>query len=154
MNLFPLDICPKQHIQDIVKKYHYRKLPKQLSELSQDLYLRTLPEWCQLNGDSSATLITSSGIVVCNGYKRIVVGDYGAFIEFTREQAVKHNICCAKGERYRFSDPSYSDKVKYYHYTTKDESDVKIYFQQKTVTYADYLPNNLYICPFEVKKID
>ena len=36
-----------------------------------------------------------------------------------------------KGQEYRYRGPNFVNSVKYFWYTAKDSSDVKIYFQQK-----------------------
>ncbi|UKA04996.1 hypothetical protein [Photobacterium damselae] len=136
------------HIEFLVEKYKYHKLPKTLSERSRKLYLSTLPLWCNIDGDKT-TITTSNGMIITNGYERIVIGDFGAYIEFDRKQAVRENICGKKGQEYRYRDPNFINQVKYFWYTTKDNSDPKIYFQQKKVTYADYKIGKLYISPFE-----
>lgn len=138
------------HISALVTKYKYRKLSKKLSLESRQLYTESLPDWCQMNGET-LNLITIDNTLMATAYDRVVIGDYGAFLEFSREQLIKSNIRCKSGEEYRFESDAYKDKVKYFWYTAKDISQVKIYFQQKTVTYADYLPNKFYISPFELK---
>ena len=76
-------------------------------------------------------LCTKTGTVVCNGYTRIVVGDYGAFIEFDKEQANFDKYIIAPGQEYRVNDPKYSKNVKYIWMTIADGSNIKIYKQKK-----------------------
>lgn len=140
------------HIAMLTAKYKYHKLPKKLSERSRALYLATLPRWVNANGDKTM-LTTSIGTLICHEYDRVVIGDYGAYIEFDRTQTAKENICVKKGQEYRYKDPNYANQVKYFWYTTKDNSDAKIYFQQKEVTYADYKEKKLYVSPFECKPV-
>lgn len=113
-------------------------------------YRDALPGWCKLNG-CIIPCYTLSGTLIAKGYNRIVIGDYGAFVEFTSEQAVKSNMIVQPGQEYRITDPRFSERVKYFWYTAKDDSGVKIYFQQKTVTYADYLPGMYYVSPYELQ---
>ncbi|MCY9861248.1 hypothetical protein OTK49_01805 [Vibrio coralliirubri] len=143
-----------RYIAALVESFNYRKLPKALSEESRKLYAATIPEWCHPDGNNEIKLATSDGTIIANGYSRLVVGDYGAFIEYSREQAIKDVVKCKEGEEYRFRDPEFKGKVKYYWYTAKDESGVKIYFQQKKVTYADYKPDMFYVSPFELTPIN
>ncbi len=137
------------HIDRLAVKYRYRTLPKKLAPQMLELYEKHLPDWCEMDGDD-VTLMTTEGTVIANGFNRVVIGHYGPFIEFYRSQAQKENICCKKGQEYRFRDDKYRHSVKYFWYTAKDGSDVKIYFQQKGVTYADYKPDLFYVSPFEV----
>ena len=138
-------------IARITKEYGYKPLPSMKSQLARNFYTKNIPSFLNINGDPSAKLYSTSGTLICEGYNRIVVGDYGAFIEFDRAQAFKDNYKCQPGQEYRFKDPSFARKVKYFWYTTKDNSACKLYFQQKGVAYADYKAFQLYISPYEVK---
>lgn len=112
-------------------------------------YLDALPAWCKLSGDH-VPCYTLGGTLIASGYNRIVVGDYGAFVEFTPEQINQLCLCMKRGQEYRINDPNYRDRVKYVWLTATDDSDVKIYFQKKTVDYADYIPGMYYISPYEM----
>ena len=72
-----------------------------------------------------------NGTVVCSGYTRIVVGDYGAFIEFDEEQANIDKYIIAPGQEYRVDNPRDSKNVKYIWMTIPDGSNIKIYKQKK-----------------------
>ncbi len=141
---------PIELSEALAEKYNYRKLPKSVSNSAQNAYLSTLPSWCCLHGNPDERLYTHSGTLVAYGYKRIVIGDYGAFIEMTREQMVRESICAKKGEEYRYKDPKFRTSVKYFWYTSKDQSDIKIYHQQQQVNYADYKVGRFYISPLHV----
>lgn len=95
-------------------------------------------------------MYTLNGSLICKGYNRIVVGDYGAFIEYEKELS-NDNYIVKKGQEYRINDAKYSKNVKYHWYTINDESDIKIYWQRKPVPYADYKKNMYYVSPHEVK---
>lgn len=140
----------QKHIECLVEKYKYRKLPVKLSESSHMMYLETIPDWVRLEGDPAIHLFSSEGTLLSVGYKRVVVGDYGAYIEIEKSSMNRPKVCVAKGQEYRYRDPNYSSSVKYYHYTLKDSSNIKIYFQQKTVSYADYKPDHFYVSVFDV----
>ena len=78
------------------------------------------------------------------GYKRIVVGDYGAYIEIDPEDIIQENI--------KNKWPGKPKRpVKYIWMQTKDKEKTKIYFQQATVKYADYIPGMYYIDPKDIK---
>lgn len=87
-------------------------------------------------------------MLICKSYIRIVIGDYGAFVEFNEPNYSAYMI--APGEEYRINDPAYKDKVKYLWLTIKDNSCIKIYYQKKSVDYADYRPGMLYVSIHEV----
>lgn len=90
----------------LAQEYGYKPLLKELSEKYRQFYIDNLPEGFIIN-DSDAVLCTKTGTVVCNGYTRIVVGDYGAFIEFDEEQANIDKYIIAPGQEYRVNNPRY-----------------------------------------------
>jgi len=71
---------------ELSKRYKYKPLPRDLSEKYQQLYLENIPEFLNVNG-GDIILKTPKGKIICNGYERIVIGDYGAFVEFDETQA-------------------------------------------------------------------
>ena len=101
----------------------------------------SIPSFLNVSG-STATLYTLNGTQICNGYDRIVIGDYGAFIEFSQEH-IASKFVIKKGQEYRVNDKKYKNNVKYIWLTINDKSDIKIYFQKKKVSYADYKPKKL-----------
>ena len=135
----------------LAQKYKYRKLNKKLSQEVRQKYLDNIPNQLNINGDKEFKIYTLSNTLISNGYNRIVIGDYGAFIEFDKSQIIKENIKVKEGQEYRINDPKYSENVKYIWLTCKDDSDIKIYYQKKTVTYADYKAEMFYVSPYEIK---
>lgn len=133
----------------LAEKYGYKKLLDDLSAKYREFYLDNIPRF--LNLDGGAALKTTRGTQICKAYKRIVVGDYGAFIEFGKEDASAEFVC-KPGQEFRISDPSYKDKVKYNWLTVLDGSGIKVYFQKKGVTYADYKPGMYYVSVHEVMR--
>lgn len=72
------------------------------------------------------------------------------FLEANREDMVLNNLKIKEGQEFRINDKRYSEHIKYYWYRPITGSDVKIYYQQKTVDYADYLVGKYYFSPYEV----
>lgn len=72
------------------------------------------------------------------GYKRIVIGDYGAYLEIDPEDIVHENIKNKWPGKPR-------RPVKYIWMETIDLARTKIYFQQGKVEYADYIPGMYYV---------
>jgi len=134
---------------ELAEKYDYKKLPPDLSKSVRNEYLKLLPTILNINGDINFKLLSNEGTLIANGYNHIVIGDYGAFIEINENQILNDNIQIQKGQEYRYSD-KYKNNIKYFWLTAKDTSGIKIYFQQKTVIYADYIPKKYYICPYEI----
>ncbi len=133
---------------ELAEKYKYKPLPQEESRIYREMYRLTIPEYFNINGDNKG-LYNSSGTLIANGYDRIVIGDYGAFVEFNRNQAIHGAYVIKPGEEYRL-DKRYAKTVKYIWLTTKDLSDIKIYHQKHTVSYADYKPDYFYVSVFEV----
>lgn len=102
-----------------------------------------------MSGDT-ISLETADGTVIANGYNRIVIGDYGAFVEFSRVQACMRRLKIKEGQMYRAKDPRYAEHVKYLWLTADDGSNVKVYDQKRPVEYADYMPGMLYVSVYEV----
>lgn len=122
----------------------YKKLPEKLSTIARSLYASTMPNFLEHN----QPLYTIYGTKVCDNFDRIVIGDYGAYVEFSSEQANKDLFTIAAGQEYRL-EPRYSN-VKYIWLTIEDGSEIKIYYQKKTVSYADYKPQKYYVSVYEV----
>ena len=131
----------------LAEKYHYAPLPDGLSEKYREFFRENIPSYLQIDG-CCTPLYTACGTTVCDSYNRIVVGDYGAFVEFDSEPSGAKFII-QPGQEYRVNDKKYSKNVKYIWMTIGDGSGIKIYKQKKTVTYADYLPKKYYISVHE-----
>lgn len=133
----------------LAEKYKYKPLPKELSEKYRMLFDKNIPLFLDTFG-SECSLYTLNRTLICNGYDRIVIGDYGAFIEFSSEHAMSSNFIIKKGQEYRVNDERYKNNVKYIWLTIDDDSDIKIYFQKRKVSYADYKPEKYYVSVHEV----
>lgn len=131
---------------ELATKYKYKKLSEELSLRMREYYIKNIPSFLYLEG--GGILKTTKGTVICNSYDRIVVGDYGAFVEYSTP-ACEYAI--EPGQEYRIYDDHYKDNVKYEWYTIKDGSHIKIYKQKKGVKYADYIPGKYYISVHEVQ---
>jgi hypothetical protein len=138
--------------EEMAKIYKYKSLPSELSINMRQIYLNDLNifGWISLDGDDNSYICTLSHKPISYGYNRIVIGDYGAFIEIKLEQIMMENLKVKEGQEYRIENPKYSNTVKYYWFTAKDDSNIKIYYQRRFVNYADYRPNMFYVSPYEV----
>lgn len=108
-----------------------------------------LPLTNQLN-DFTIQFKTSTGLVVANGYTRVVIGGRGPYIEFYDWMMVKDAIYVPQQEQWRVVDPKASMWHYYEEYRSRDKAYVKCYHQLRTVDYADYRPGMWYISPFEL----
>lgn len=135
--------------EQLADEYKYKPIPRTFFKDVRAEFEETLPEWCNMSGDTTK-LETRSGTVIASGYNRIVIGDYGAFVEFSRAQANARHLKIKEGQSYRIEDPRYAEHVKYLWLTADDNSDVKVYDQKCSVEYADYKPGMLYVSVYEV----
>lgn len=132
----------------LAEKYKYKPLPKELSEKIREIYKKNIPSFLDISG-SIFPLYTLNNTQICNGYDRIVIGDYGAFIEFSEEH-ITSDFIIKTGQEYRVNDDKYKKNIKYIWLTINDGSDVKIYLQKRKVSYADYKPKKYYVSVHEV----
>lgn len=137
--------------ENLAKEYKYKPIPPLLSMQYRQDYLDSLPAGMLVQGNKNCRIYSKEGTLIACGYSRIVVGDYGAFIEFSPKQAVHKNIVIKRGQEYRVNDERYAKNIKYHWLTAADKSDCKIYYQIKTVEYADYKPKMYYVSPYDVK---
>lgn len=132
----------------LAEKYKYKPLSGDLSEKYRQFFHENIPEFLNIDG-ADDTLHTYTGTPFCPAYDRIVVGDYGAFIEFS-EIWEPYPFVVQPGQEYRINDERYSKNVKYEWLTVNDGTGIKIYKQKKTVSYADYIPGKYYVSVHEV----
>lgn len=135
--------------EQLADEYKYKPIPRTFFKDVRAEFKEALPEWCNMPGDTTK-LETRNGTVIVNGYNRIVIGDYGAFVEFSRVQACMRRLEIKEGQVYRVENPRYAEHVKYLWLTADDGSDVKVYDQKRPVEYADYKPGMLYVSVYEV----
>jgi hypothetical protein len=135
--------------EQLAREYKYKPIPRTFFCDVRAEFQKALPEWCNMSGDTTK-LETRNGTVIVNGYNRIVIGDYGAFVEFSRVQAYMRRLKIKEGQVYRIEDPRYAEHVKYLWLTANDSSGVKVYEQKRSVEYADYKPGMLYVSVYEV----
>lgn len=137
----------------LAEKYKYKPLPDDLSAKYRQFFTENIPSHLDISHSripgGKNPLFTIHGSMVCTDYDRIVVGDYGAFVEFSPHYEGT-NFIIAPGQEYRVYDERYSKNVKYIWLTIDDGSGIKIYRQKKRVAYADYLPEKYYVSVHEV----
>lgn len=112
--------------------------------MCRELYQKNIPSNLFINGGNS--IYTFHGTLIANYYNRIVIGDYGAFIEI--QEINKDKLIIQLGQEYR-SKEGYSN-IKYEWLTYNDGSNIKIYYQKNIVDYADYQPGMYYVSVHEV----
>lgn len=91
-----------------------------------------------------------TGIKIASGYTRLVVGDYGAYLEISEDQIEFNNLYIKNGQEWRLDGQRYPNSKYYWYATDNIEGAAKIYYQTKTVRYADYKVGYYYVSPYEV----
>lgn len=84
---------------------------------------------------------TKAGFIIANNYVRIVHGERGDYVEIHPDDIVKEMIKMPKEEIWRIDNA----KAYYVEYRTTDICNLKIYFQKKLVSYADYKIGMYYV---------
>ena len=144
----------ERHLKELSDKYGYKKLPTDVSSKQRLFYMEKLPAfWKDEEYEKyEIKLKTHNGSVLATGVssRGFVCGDYGVFVEIEDSQINRNALKIQPGEEYRVYDPNFVDKVKYQWFTDKDGENIKMYYQQKGVTYADYKPNKWYVSPYEI----
>lgn len=95
---------------------------------------------------SDLKLYTSSDTLISNGYERVVIGGRGPYIEFTEKQIELNSFIIPKNQLYRLTDL----RIYYIEFRSNDDANIKLYYQLKTVAYADYKIGYFYIDPHEL----
>ena len=107
--------------------------------LDADAALRSLAS----DGDDGMEFFNKEGTKIAKGYVRVVVGDYGPYVEFDRKNMVLDNV----KEKWPGSEKK---TIKYIWLETDDKAKTKIYWQRKKVPYADYQIGMYYIHPSDL----
>ena len=82
---------------------------------------------------------------VADRYNRVVIGERGPYVEFTQTQIIDSELYIPRGQLYRLTDP----RIYYVEFRTRI-TDVKVYYQMRTVAYADYHLCHFYISPYDL----
>jgi hypothetical protein len=85
-------------------------------------------------------ITTLAGTPVAHSCARIVHGDRGSYVEFTREEMDLTHMAVPKSEEWRVKSP-----VAYYVEWRTVPDKVMVYQQKKKVSYADYKVGRWYI---------
>lgn len=67
------------------EKYGYKKLNSELSIKYRNFFKENIPDFLKINGDN-VPLYNMLRMKISNNYDRIVIGDYGAFIEIDEKK--------------------------------------------------------------------
>ena len=143
-----IEIINEECSFNFINPDNYKKLAPEMSKQVRAIYKRYTD---MLDLDPAKPLYTHNGIKIAESFERLVIGDYGAYIEYNLSQVpagMRYSV--EPGQEYR-KLPGWRDRVKYIWYTVPDSvPHVKIYWQLRPVGYADYKRKKFYISPFEI----
>lgn len=132
-------------VEENIKNNKYISLELKKSKIIRNYYEEKV-KFLNLENKNIHLFVNSKKL--SNGYNRIVIGDYGAYIEILPEQILLE-LQSKKGQEWRLKK---KNQEKYYiKYIWYNIDDIKIYYQLRTVKYADYKINMYYISPFDVE---
>lgn len=151
----------KRSLLDIQKaladKYNYQPLPESIKWKYRELYVKQLPAPffdCLFTGFSGYPLFSKAGNCISKGFKRVVIGDYGAFVEITPDDIFADSLDLRKGteKRLQFENAKFLWLCPT---TSTGEQDIacKIYHQKRKVAYADYQPDMYYVSPYDLQYV-
>lgn len=140
-------------IDSLIDRFYYRPLPEGLSEQARNTYKKRIPDLFKIKPIGDMYLVDLKTYQeIALGYERIVIGDYGAFVEIKDEDILKRNIIIKPGEEKRFTK-QYSN-CKYYWYCPTSNLETKLYKQRRKVGYADYKVGYWYVSVFDVDIVE
>jgi hypothetical protein len=128
-------------IYALLPNNNWKPLPWRESKLIRDDYLTRLK--VNVGLPPQCALTDSNGVVLAYACQRVVVGDYGPYIEFN-----KRDLNLAAFQQKWPGEPK--RPVKYIWWESKRHPRVKLYEQRDTVAYADYLVDMWYISPADL----
>lgn len=102
------------------------------------------------DGDPFLKLFSSNGLMLLSGYNRVVFGSRGPYVEINECQIKTKNMHIPINQLYRLSD----SRVYYVEFRSNCESNVMVYYQLRTVAYADYKLGMFYISPTDLYFLD
>lgn len=100
----------------------------------------------KLEGDQSTAFFSESGLLLAKGYRKVVIGKRGAYVEFDGKNIVLENLHIPGEERWRVR----SDTAYYIEYRSNCKSNVMVYWQKRYVQYADYELGKWYMTPSDL----
>lgn len=127
----------------------YQAMDKPKRYFYHNFYKERIPKGLPIHG-TKRTLMTKKGVLISRGYEKIVIGDYGAYIQFSQNQAYLENIHIPEKECYKISSSKYR-YIKHVIYHVIGEPAIDIFQQKELVDFADYIPDKYYIDVFSVK---
>lgn len=125
-----------------VGRWKYRPLPKLVSVEARAFYAKVLNGFEQ--PEKRALTLRNCKTLIASDYDRVVIGDYGAYVEFSEEHLLQE-LQVRKGQEWRLDQQYLDSRGLNIKYLWLECNGVKVYKQVATVKYADYLAGKFYI---------
>lgn len=125
-------------IDEISIKYKYKPLSKDNKEIYHKLYKDNL------NGFNCKRNLNINNVKIANNYERVVIGDYGAYVEIAKGDLII-DLIIPENQKWRFDTKFLKDRNLNIKYLWYEYNGYKVYLQTDTVAYADYKPGFYYI---------
>lgn len=104
-----------------------------------------------ITGNPDTIFKTDSGLWIARGYRRVVIGGRGPYIEFDKSHFIDMSLLAIPPNRlWRLNNAN----VYYVEWRTTDNANVKVYQQVREVDYANYVIGLYYISPFALSLAD
>lgn len=99
-----------------------------------------------------ALIYTLKGLQIATGFRRVVYGGRGAYVEFEDRHMLQDNLVITGGSEWR-SDPDHVlyNKCYFILYNPRGEPATRVYYQRRVVDYADYVVGRWYISPIKLQ---
>lgn len=130
-------------VAENLSRGQHTPLSQNLSDSIRIKYFNEIPLFLKTCGDDKP-IFNRCGTEISSGYDKIVIGDYGAYVEIPEGLINKDKI------EHKFCGQKKSD-IFYEWMFTKDKCATKVYYQLRRVKYADYCPGKYYVSVHDVK---
>ncbi len=104
----------------------------------------------EYTGTKGDLICTKNGLAIAYRFNRVVHGGRGAYVEIPNEKILLQNLHLPEGQEWRIGNPN----VYYVEMRSLCSGNVKLYFQQKLVDYADYQIGCWYVSPRDLQDFE
>jgi hypothetical protein len=91
-------------------------------------------------------IFLKNGTLFATGYNRIVHGERGDYVEFEKEHIVQN-----LKYKFGFKNSPPPEDIYYLWLYPQSDKNTKVYYQLRTVKYADYKIGKYYVSPYLLK---
>lgn len=121
--------------------WRWQPLPKKVKDQFYALYYQHINQF--YNAEHRLCML-DTGELIAKDYLRVVVGDYGAYVEFHKDQLLIVPKM-VPGQEWRVNETYLKSRNLKVKYVWLEYEGVKVYLQRNRVAYADYRPGFYYV---------